>query len=141
MRTSIFLLGLLLCVVQISFAGYTLTDNNTGATYTCGTGGSSPVTDPDCVSKVTSYCYSNTGFSSTQCFDKATVACVGSNSNTPTCISQTTSYCNSNTGYSSTQCFEKAVLSCKGSHTATLQLMENVRSHSIKLQKSLKQLN
>ncbi len=137
MKTSIFLAVLLLCAGQISFANYTLTDNGTGATYTCGAGGSTPVTDPDCVSSVTSYCSSNTAYNNTQCFDKATIACANANPNTANCISQTTSYCNSNTAYNNTQCFDKAVLSCRGNHLATLQLMENVRSHNIELQKAL----
>ncbi len=137
MKISALLVFLILCAARFSFASYTLTDNRTGATYACGSGGSSPGAYPSCVSEVTSFCNSNTGYDRTKCFDKATEACTGSNSNTASCIAQTSAYCNSNTGYDRTKCFDKSILSCRGNHLTTLQLMEKVRSHNVDLQKAL----
>lgn len=138
MKVTFLLSVIFLFVSQSSFANYTLTDNNTGAQYTCGAGqGGTFPTDPNCVSKLTSYCHSNTSYTSSICFDKANQYCPSSGPNYVGCVSKTTSYCNSNTSYTATQCFDKALMSCRGQHLETLELMESVRAHTIQLQKSL----
>ena len=136
MTKNLFVLVLssLAFVAGAQAAPFTVTDQATGTQYQCGTGGGTggdPAERAACVSDLTSWCNSNTSYTSTQCYDKLSAARGCGLNGYAACVKQTASYCNSNTSYTMTQCFDRAMPACAGgSFTNLAEIMEGVREKS-----------
>lgn len=82
--------------------------------------------DADCISAVSSECFSNSNYSSTQCFSKVSEYCPSQEF--AQCFSQTREYCFRNTNLNSNQCVDRALAICKGETSSILELFDAIKA-------------
>lgn len=122
-------MGRLLLVLFFAIPAFaqSVSVNVDGKIYTCTPGGGGQAADPQCVKDLQAYCYSKTSYNSTQCYDKASVACKGAPANYVTCVREATDFCYSSTSLNASQCFERALSSCGGGTDGMVGFLKSMR--------------
>lgn len=113
-----------------AFAAHNLTVKVDNEIYSCQTGTGGLTADPACGKETTDYCHSKTSLNTSQCFEKASIACKGAPTGFSACVKESTDYCYSKTSLNSTQCFEKSLEACGGSSDAIRNLMDSTAQRS-----------
>lgn len=111
---------------------FTLVDNVTGQSFTCGegTGGGDPINPISCIREVTELCRKYTGRYYNDCYSEAKQDCGGAARHYPECVKDSTEACRQYTGRYYNDCYHESRKTCKGSANALRTMLESTRQHA-----------
>lgn len=112
---------LALCSVCAQASTFTLTNNQSGATYSC-SAGSGGISDPSCASEMHQFCDFNTNYEDNACFTKSAKAC--SEGVSLACVKEVFNDCDYETNLSDEVCFDQSLLACGGEANAIRFLIQ-----------------
>jgi hypothetical protein len=101
-------------------ATFTLTNNQTGTSYTCG-GGNGGNDDPSCVKQIRKLCDDETTNTDDQCFQMSVQAC-REGASAP-CVNSVYNECDNETTMTHEECFVQSIHACNGKPDAINKLM------------------